>query len=720
MKSKIARLIGKVAGALFIPVCLMVASCTAEPDDSNRFSFTGETIEDFLANRDSAFSSFNYILTRSGYDRLLSTYGPYTCFAPNNEAVQEYIDSLYDDADARIPHNGMNEKSLEGLSDSLCTDIAEYHLLNQQEKLTSDFSASGTTLRTILGRQISTSIVDGQYVLGGGATIINADNELVNGVVHVLDKVIPRSNLLVNEEFIKSDKFTIFNQALELTGLSDSLEVSEKNLDISQTKPGATKGYYIPTACKKGFTVFAETDQVFNRNGIHSIDDLIAKCKEWYAQAASGSKNTSVTATQGWYDYYRDNNVEISTATDYTSEKNVLNMFVRYHILNASLGKDVLAFDNNIVNGNGYSGAVYGNSGDAIDYYETMLPKTLLKVWKVKKEGGTFYLNRYVENNTLTDQVESLGSESMHTVRFAGVKILADSVLSPTNGYIYPVDQVLLYNAQVPNGVLNERMRFDCLTLLPEIMNNGFRGMFIEDLQALSGNSSDGRIRFPVNYFDNIRVFNGTKTTLDMNVCSSSNAYLSYKGDTFQGMGVYDFAIKLPPVPNGTYELRVAATNFGADAGSMMQYYIGNSSDVNSMEAIDLPLDLRMSSSNPMNNQRVVEIGYIPLNDEENYPDAFADKGIASDKVMRQHGYMREALSITKTYSGTSPQDWIGRFKAYQFRRILIKRDFTQRDMWLRIKTVLPDETTRKFQIDYIEFCPVNIAESTKYMEDMY
>ena len=131
MYSNIYNKVVKAAGAMAIPVCIGLASCTAEPDDSNMYTFTGQTIEDFLVANDTAFSSFNYILSRVGYDKLLDSYGTYTCFAPNNQAVSKYIDSLYnDEVNIKIPHNGMTENSLEGLSDSLCLDIAKFHLAN--------------------------------------------------------------------------------------------------------------------------------------------------------------------------------------------------------------------------------------------------------------------------------------------------------------------------------------------------------------------------------------------------------------------------------------------------------------------------------------------------------------------------------------------------------------------------------------------------------------
>ena len=49
-------------------------SCKEDIDESNLYTFTGEMIEDYLANRSDKFSSFNYILKRIGYDKILSAY----------------------------------------------------------------------------------------------------------------------------------------------------------------------------------------------------------------------------------------------------------------------------------------------------------------------------------------------------------------------------------------------------------------------------------------------------------------------------------------------------------------------------------------------------------------------------------------------------------------------------------------------------------------------
>ena len=139
-----------------LPALLFVASCKEDLDEDNLYTFTGETIESYLANRPDSFSNFNYILKRAGMDKILSAYGTYTCFAPTNEAVMAYIDSLYADTSCKIEHNGMTAPGLEGLSDSLCNDIAKFHLAASEVMAIN--MQNGMTIRTMLGRDVNTSI----------------------------------------------------------------------------------------------------------------------------------------------------------------------------------------------------------------------------------------------------------------------------------------------------------------------------------------------------------------------------------------------------------------------------------------------------------------------------------------------------------------------------------------------------------------------------------
>lgn len=679
----------KLSLLALVPAMIGLVGCKEDIDESNLYTFTGETIEDYLNNRSDEFSSFNYILSRVGYDKILSAYGMYTCFAPTNAAVNDYINELYDDADADLPHNGMTSKSLEGLTDSLCNDIALFHLAST-EVMAVDMT-NGMTINTMLGRDINAAIdsVSGNTVLNSSAMITSMDNELENGVLHVVDKVIRRSNRMVAGELALHEEFKLFTQALEVTKLADSLSALVRT-GIEPVTDNTAK-WYVPEECKVGFTLFAESDDVFKANGINDISDLANYAAEIYGKCADPSS--------GWYDYYRNNKITVDTSNDYTKPNNCLNMFVRYHILKLRASYDKLLYSFNEV-----------SKVSLVEYYETMLPYTLMKVMRI---SGKRLLNRWVTNTSLTDRIAELGTAGMQTVMRNGIEI-KNTNIQALNGYIHPITDMLVYDYDVPHGVLNERMRFDDTAFLWEMMSNSHRGATYAEIKAWNGgvSGSEGSlsgdyIRYPANFFENMRVYNGNNTHV-MYLSGSGNGWSNYQGDEFNCMGAYDFAFRLPPVPDGTYELRLGYT--ANSSRGMVQFYLGRSSALISMKALDIPLDMRR----------------VPVDNPDGSPDNNSgtgwclytktdDMGVESDANMHNLGWMRGPLYYTVGKGGS-----LARANAQDLRRIVAKMQFEQGEYWLRFKTVLPDNRTTQFHLDYIEFCPENVYNNNQYVEDMY
>ena len=666
-----------------------VVSCKEDIDESNLYTFTGETIEDYLANRSEQFSSFNYILGRIGYDKILSAYGTYTCFAPTNEAVQQYIDSLYDDTvNTDFEHNGMTQRGLEGLTDSLCEDIALFHMLNTEVMGVN--MGNGMTIKTMLGRDINTSIdpESGAVLISRASTITSMDNELENGVLHEIDCVIRRSNMLVAGEMENHpEQFTIFSQALKLTGLADSLtEISRTDFD-----PVDNPHFYMPEKCELGYTIFAETDDVLAENNINSIEDLVAYANQVYANSAvEGS---------GWYDYARNHHKTVSTGTDYKNPWNALSMFVRYHILDFKLPYNKLVNNHNQI-----------SKVTLVEYYETMLPYTQLKI---TRNSNRLFINRWQANTSLTDMIAELGTAAMHTVLSTGVGLDSQNAqVAAVNGYIHPIKGMLVYDENVPKGVLNERLRFDDTAFLGEMMSNSFRRISDSEVNALNGGKtgSDGNlsgnyIRIPPGFLKNLVIYNGDDTRLYY-LPGQSSGWSNYQGDEFNCKGRFDFAFRLPPVPDGTYELRIGYTANGNRG--MLQFYLGTSSELSSMKALDIPLDMRI----------------VPVNNADLTPDVNTgwcdwsrcdDKGVETDANMRNLGYMRGPLYYTV---GINTGNY-ARSNREDMRRILAKQDFKQDEYWLRFKTVLEGDAWQ-FHLDYIEFCPENVYNNTRYVEDMY
>ena len=671
-----------------------VTSCKEDIDESNLYTFTGETIEDYLLNRSDQFSSFNYILSRIDYDKILSAYGTYTCFAPNNESVAEYLDSLYNDTvNINVPHNGLTAPGIEGLgpdnpkSDSLCRDIALYHLLNT--KIMGVNMGNGMTIKTMLGRDINTSIdsVSGALLVSRGAKVTSMDNELENGVLHEIDHVITRSNMLIAGEMENQPSgYTIFTQALKLTGLADSLS-NISHTDFDKVDNG--KGFYIPEKCEMGYTIFAETDDVLAENGIHSITDLKAYADKVYGKCAEPGT--------GWYDYARNHNITISTGNDYKNPWNTLSMYLRYHILEYKV-----AYNNLVRKCNEVSKVT------AVEFYETMLPYTLLKI---TRNSNKFRINRWVANTSLTDMVAELGTAAMHTVKLDGIELEGfKGQVAAINGYIHPIKGMLVYNQDVPQGVLYERIRMDDTVLFGEMMSNSFRGITTAQVKALNGGKSgtDGRhagcdyIRIPPRYFKNMAIYNGDDTRFYY-FAHTDDGWSNYQWDEFNCMGNYDFAFRLPPVPDGTYELRIGYTT--ETVRGMLQFYLGSSSELSSMKALDIPVDMRIIPANNANLTPDVVTGWCDWT-------RLDDKGVESDANMRNLGYMRGPLFYTfrSNPARSHPQD---------LRRIITKQEFKQGDYWLRCKSVI-ENPQGEFHLDYIEFCPENVYNNTRYAEDMY
>ena len=712
MKKNFMKIVGRRAFLGLVGV-MGLTSCNPEPDESDLFTATGETAANYI-DRKPELSSFKQILTRVGLFRNLSAYGEYTCFIPTNDAVAAYIDELYNDPDAALLHNGMTENSLEGLTDSLCNDIARYHLVAGSVMTTIDMGGGTGSISTMLRIPFTSDGTSGKIVLNKVATIIEPDSVVTNGVVHVIDKVIPRNTRLLPEEMERLSEFSIFSKALELTGLADSITKSRKDVDynienldkMDVSSAGAvTDRLYMPDDCKVMYTVFAEPDSIMRLNGIETIDDLIKYANGVYGGAAA------------WYDYLNEMGESVSTGDDYTNRFNALNMFVAYHILYAGMPEDELVYERSTK----WMKALtwnYVNDAQPFDYYETMLPNTILKIWQPQPmvTRKSLYINRYMTFNTLTDEIGTMGSAGMHTVLRDGVKInrTTDCAVGAQNwniqtfnGYIHSLQGMLVYDELVPRGVLHERLRFDSTTFLPEMINNGFRMSNSEEISALNAGGSGARVAFPLNYFDNVVSYT-KENRFRYNV---KGAYNAWQADTFQGWGDYDLAVKLPPLPTNTYEFRIFYTPMSH--GGMMQFYLGTSSNLQSMMALDVPLDVRIEYTDP-------RIGSTPFYEED-------DLGVATDAALRNRGYMRGLFSYVDhpEYGDGNATDHNMRSDARNasFRKIMGRMYLKQsEEHWFRIKNVIPNDgnLARKWQLDYIEFVPIDVVDNDTYAEDWY
>jgi uncharacterized surface protein with fasciclin (FAS1) repeats len=120
------------------------------------------------------FSTLVTAVTEAGLVETLNGDGPFTVFAPTNEAFAARpagtLDSLLADPTGAL------------------TDVLELHVIAGAVDSEAAIAAAGTNVET-LGGPVAVAL-DGENLTVGGATVVTADIEACNGIIHVIDAVI--------------------------------------------------------------------------------------------------------------------------------------------------------------------------------------------------------------------------------------------------------------------------------------------------------------------------------------------------------------------------------------------------------------------------------------------------------------------------------------------------------------------------------------------------
>lgn len=161
-----------------------VDATTADETAMAEDATAGTIVEVAQGNED--FSTLVAAVTAAELGETLSGEGPFTVFAPTNDAF------------AKLP---------EGTVETLTTEdtetlgaILQYHVVSgavDAATLTAAIEGAGDdgyTVETVGGGTLTASIADGAVVLtdatGGTATVSTTDIEASNGLVHVIDTVL--------------------------------------------------------------------------------------------------------------------------------------------------------------------------------------------------------------------------------------------------------------------------------------------------------------------------------------------------------------------------------------------------------------------------------------------------------------------------------------------------------------------------------------------------
>jgi len=223
-----------IALALVLAACAPAVAPTAMPEPTTPppAPEVSNTIVD-VAVADGRFTTLAAALEAAGLVETLKGEGPFTVFAPTDDAFAKLPEGTVEALLADIPQ---------------LTEILTYHVVTGKV-MTADV-VELQSANTVNGLPVYIKVADGKVFINGAEVIIT-DVEADNGVIHVIDSVIlPPVDIV--ETAIADGRFTTLVAAVQAAGLVDTL-----------------KG-------EGPFTVFAPTDDAFAALPEGTVEALLA------------------------------------------------------------------------------------------------------------------------------------------------------------------------------------------------------------------------------------------------------------------------------------------------------------------------------------------------------------------------------------------------------------------------------------------------------------
>ena len=147
-----------------LPLAALLAACASQPVS------TPVSVADTIA-RDPQLSTLSWLVRKAGLSETLKAAGPYTVFAPTNDAFQA------------VPARTMAELSQDP---ARLKDVLSFHLVPARLAASEVKNAS---VKSSQGANLSLSKA-GEFVTVEDAMVQTADIAATNGVVHKVDRVL--------------------------------------------------------------------------------------------------------------------------------------------------------------------------------------------------------------------------------------------------------------------------------------------------------------------------------------------------------------------------------------------------------------------------------------------------------------------------------------------------------------------------------------------------
>lgn len=443
---------------------------------------------------------------------------------------------------------------------------------------------------------------------------------------------------------------------------------------------------------RQGFTLFAETDEVFN--------------KEWGVPMPVYDEATqSITNWETIKQVLNEQCGKIYSNLkpgDLTDKDNAVNIFVATHLLNSNMQ---LANNSAVRHATEYGYTTGENINEPStnytvnvwDYYRTAWPQEskLLKI--TQTPDGQFYLNRfskydngltgtYVETGTLQEGILAHARNEVDGSVYNNVAL---------DGSYHPIDNILSFNSDYASAMKSERVRMDFTTLLPEIASNNLRG---KDAY------------FPTDYFSTLT---NVSPDTEIQLLYASKGWVDYQGDELLVTGNYDFTLEVPAMPNdGSYELRMGYSVNEVRAKSLLTFICEDEAGNQGTWGEPLVLD----QSEPV----MANDGIAQKDADLNYDETLCAE---NDYALHKLGYMKPPAYFHKAgYTDSPARAELGRsYNGGNMRRVLITSNMSPRKRYYIRFQSLDNSGLAQLHLDFIEFVPrlVDVA-GEPYREDVW
>ncbi len=234
---------------LWIILSALMLSCEADSDVSDWVNENSLSISQYLVKNKAEYSKSHKLFTEGKMLNTLYGYNPngndYTLFLPTDEAIDQFIqqNQNYENFEELVKDTGFIKI------------LTRYHTLTEQVH-SNDFPDGALNTLTLTGDRLVTGFYtkDGDRVIkvNNTVTVIKSSLKMTNGYIHVISGVLQKKELSGYDWLQQEDGYSIFAEAARLSDIRSRLWWDK-------------------------YTILAEHDSVYHRNGINSVQDLIGR-----------------------------------------------------------------------------------------------------------------------------------------------------------------------------------------------------------------------------------------------------------------------------------------------------------------------------------------------------------------------------------------------------------------------------------------------------------